>query len=257
MTPRSRSNCDFTSGNRVLKLLGSASSTNVPIAPLSLTPTISSMAENGEICAICLNAIRKDEDNVYKSNNCAHEFHEECIYRWRKEQDICPLCRGPLSEKPRATGLAQYIRRVNLGMVIFRILPTENQSPLRTRQKIANVILTPFGLAWVILIITILFVLEVTCISLSLPVLFVVFMCEICRECSINCSSICYVIDELIPLIVVGVIFVLYAFLWHTLLMIGIALIFCFKVCLCKKRWKDAFPYITRRTLSETFPYLL
>ena len=36
-----------------------------------------------------------EEDNIYKTR-CHHYFHEKCLFRWRKYQNICPICKKPL-----------------------------------------------------------------------------------------------------------------------------------------------------------------
>ena len=45
-----------------------------------------------QYCSICLNSIKKKEEDT-KKTNCNHLFHTECISRWLKIKSSCPLCR--------------------------------------------------------------------------------------------------------------------------------------------------------------------
>jgi len=222
-----------------------------------LTPRQCSMAESGEICAICLNNFASEWGDVHTIKKCKHQFHEECIHRWKKEQERCPLCRGPLVDELRVIQLLEKIRRMNLRMAIFRFLPLENENPLSTIEKATNIILSPFGLAWVALTIPLLMTLEIICISLSLLVFLLLFSGVVCSDCLTNCYEIFSMLDIFITLMIVGIMFLPYAIILHILLMIWIAINFCLLVLRFERRWQDAFLHITRRTIFESFYYLL
>jgi len=139
-------------------------------SPLSITQR--SMAESGEICAICLSDIRAEDGNVYVINSCMHKFHEHCIRRWRMERATCPLCREALSEEQGVTEVSGQSRSMNGVESILRLLPSENERPLSGREKITNIILSPFGIAYVALIIPLILVVEILCVSISAPFFF-------------------------------------------------------------------------------------
>ena len=40
-------------------------------------------------CSICLDIIK----NKYSKTFCNHIFHNECIYKWLRKKDTCPICR--------------------------------------------------------------------------------------------------------------------------------------------------------------------
>ena len=56
--------------------------------------------DNGEIeypsCTICLMEVAKDEDTILVP--CGHMYHEECIIKWFKLNNKCPVCRFELTE---------------------------------------------------------------------------------------------------------------------------------------------------------------
>jgi hypothetical protein len=43
------------------------------------------------ICPICYNDIKKDGLTI---SNCFHKFHRNCIYKWIKYKENCPICRN-------------------------------------------------------------------------------------------------------------------------------------------------------------------
>lgn len=221
-----------------------------------LTSTHFSLAESGEICAICLNDFTSEWGDVYTIRTCKHQFHWECIHRWKKEQESCPLCRGPLVKELRVIWLLQKLRLTDFRR-IFEFLPPENESPLSTIEKTTNFILAPLGIAWVVLIIPLLLVLEIVCISLSLLVFFLFFSAVACCDCLTNSYELFRKVDIFITVMIVALMFLPYAFILHILLMIGIALNFSFQVLKLEKRWQDAFLHIARRTIFESFYYLL
>ena len=50
-----------------------------------------------EECPICLEPMV-----VGRVLHCNHIFHERCIHSWKKLNDSCPICRGPI-DPPRRT----------------------------------------------------------------------------------------------------------------------------------------------------------
>lgn len=140
---------------------------------------------------------------------------------------------------------------------IFGFLPPENESPLTSIEKTTNFILAPLGIAWVVLIIPLLLVLEIVCISLSVLVLFLFFSAVVCCDCLTNSYEIFRKVDIFITVMIVVIMFLPYALILHILLMLGIAMNFSLQVFKCEKRWREAFLEITRRTIFESFYYLL
>jgi len=215
------------------------------------------MAESGEICAICLSDFGSECGDVLTINRCKHQFHKECIHRWKKEQEICPLCRGPLVKELRVIKLLEKIRRMDIRRIILEFLPLENECPLSTMEKTTSIILSPFGLALVVVTIPLFMVLEIICICISFLVFFLLFSAVVCSDCLTNCTEVFSMIDIFLTLMMLGIMFLPFAVILHILLVLWIAINFCILVFTFKKRWKDAFLHITRRTICESFYYLL
>ena len=38
---------------------------------------------------------------IKKLLNCNHDFHANCVNRWLRSNDTCPLCRAPQREEER------------------------------------------------------------------------------------------------------------------------------------------------------------
>ena len=58
-------------------------------------------------CSICMEMIDRTEK---KTLNCNHDFHTECVNRWLRSNDTCPLCRAPqrVREPERQTISSRY-----------------------------------------------------------------------------------------------------------------------------------------------------
>ena len=58
--------------------------------------------EDGEECAICLDVLRQPQ-----TMPCSHQFCRECVAHMRQhgvgEEQVCPLCRGPMPDVERMT----------------------------------------------------------------------------------------------------------------------------------------------------------
>lgn len=219
-------------------------------SPLSITQR--SLAESGEICAICLNDIRAEEGNVYIINSCMHKFHEDCIRRWKMEQATCPLCREALSEEEGATEVLEQSSPTNIVTNILRLLPAENERPLSDREKITNIVLSPFGIVYIVMVIPLILVLEILYASLSSPVFFLLHLADICFD---NSSGICYRLNDSVHFMFLCIMLLPYAvlvFIGQICMLMEISTTFCFNVFICKKRWRDAFPNIIRRIILET-----
>ena len=61
-------------------------------------------------CLICFNDYANGEDITFLPCDPKHHFHNQCISQWLKTNNICPVCRSPIT-------LAS-LRRVNLSEVL-------------------------------------------------------------------------------------------------------------------------------------------
>jgi hypothetical protein len=48
-------------------------------------------------CPICLQKYKSAD--IIKEFPCKHIFHKNCIFRWLKSSNICPICKHDLSEE--------------------------------------------------------------------------------------------------------------------------------------------------------------
>ncbi|KAF5183736.1 hypothetical protein FRX31_026676 [Thalictrum thalictroides] len=55
--------------------------------------------DSGEVCAICLNNMKEDEEA--RTLGCNHSFHIDCISKWVERQTTCPLCRFDMCSRKR------------------------------------------------------------------------------------------------------------------------------------------------------------
>ncbi len=52
-------------------------------------------------CAICLKEFDTGE-KLYQIPNCGHTFHENCLRKWFRQLQICPMCRGNIIKMPNS-----------------------------------------------------------------------------------------------------------------------------------------------------------
>lgn len=69
---------------------------------LKSIPVLSSGAEKGTECAVCLSEIARGE-KFRMLPNCRHWFHVDCIDTWFQSHATCPVCRNPLSSDTKQT----------------------------------------------------------------------------------------------------------------------------------------------------------
>jgi len=240
-----------SSSNVMLQLQKVLSSLKLASLHSSLGLYKQARVKSGELCPICLSDIASEDGNVYNISGCSHKFHEECISRWKKEQARCPLCRGHLSDEGGEIAVEQQVHSLGGTWDIFLNLLHENQNPLIVREKISNILLAPFGLAWTLAVIALLLLFEVLCLCIFSPVVLVQVIFELCREhlshrdCSKTLAVVAYTILVAVCLILPALAFLTVQLPFFTVN----ALDFCFQVFRCHKRWKDAFPYIANRTV--------
>lgn len=64
---------------------------DVPPLP-SVTLTQEHLRDDNQ-CPICLDIMTPGSQGIVL--NCNHVFHEECLNRWRRNSNTCPVCRAP------------------------------------------------------------------------------------------------------------------------------------------------------------------
>lgn len=47
-------------------------------------------------CMICLDLIKSDVINDFIVLKCLHQYHQECLEKWRYKSNSCPLCKHPI-----------------------------------------------------------------------------------------------------------------------------------------------------------------
>ena len=93
---------------------------------------VSSQADVGDKCVICLDLLSEESICTLP---CAHSFHQKCVAELRKlgVQQVCPLCRVPLSPGPEKLfedAIRRYVmvrRQVERGCASWSALPASAQ----------------------------------------------------------------------------------------------------------------------------------
>ena len=62
--------------------------------PVSKIKDISKLTEEKKKCCICLENFKKNDETMILP--CIHIFHSDCIKKWMKRQDICPICKNKI-----------------------------------------------------------------------------------------------------------------------------------------------------------------
>lgn len=60
------------------------------------------LIEINESCVICTEDFSPDEDVLLLS--CSHAYHRDCIRKWFREQNVCPICRKVIWESDDRPG---------------------------------------------------------------------------------------------------------------------------------------------------------
>ena len=58
---------------------------------------INKLAEDKRKCTICLEDYKNNDDSIILP--CIHIFHSECIRKWMKKKNICPICKSKINSK--------------------------------------------------------------------------------------------------------------------------------------------------------------
>ena len=62
--------------------------------PKSRIKDISKLTEDKKKCCICLENFKVNDETI--NLPCIHIFHSNCIKKWMKRQDICPICKNKI-----------------------------------------------------------------------------------------------------------------------------------------------------------------
>jgi len=232
---------------RLCSVVSMASST---ISRSALTPSQRLRAESGELCAICLDDSINEEWELYTIANCSHRFHDKCIRRWKKEEATCPLCRGPLPEELGVTGSKKQYESSDMILRILDWLHLGNENVVTQRDKITNFFLTPLGLAWSLLMIPLLLIIEILGLFLISPVALTVLITQTCNESFNHCFELLFQLSviiffTLICIVLLGIII----FTLQIPFLVYILISFCFEVFRCKRKWQDAHSYVIRELI--------
>ncbi|EYU41051.1 hypothetical protein MIMGU_mgv1a024926mg [Erythranthe guttata] len=49
--------------------------------------------EEREVCAVCLDALCQKNNNIGVLE-CKHEYHSDCIKKWLRVKNFCPMCKS-------------------------------------------------------------------------------------------------------------------------------------------------------------------
>ena len=62
--------------------------------PVSKIKNINDLSENKKKCLICLDEFKNGQKSIVLP--CTHLFHSECIKKWMKKENFCPLCKNKI-----------------------------------------------------------------------------------------------------------------------------------------------------------------
>ena len=62
--------------------------------PVSKIKNINDLSENKKKCLICLDEFKNGQKTI--ALPCTHIFHSECIKKWMKKENFCPLCKNKI-----------------------------------------------------------------------------------------------------------------------------------------------------------------
>jgi len=192
-------------------------------------------------CSICLEEMDEEEGNLFTIPKCSHTYHKDCIARWKRQSQKCPICRGVLPEE--------------IGPTLSRLqnLPEEQVFPDMTWCAIlGNVIFGVLGIVYPLLLVVLIAVLE--CAFLGIFIFLTFFIANyliFAEEDEPICSSLTVVIIlcMIFPIIICGLVAAFFAQIFY---MFYRMLIFYGKVFMCKIRWSAAFSFIIKRTITVT-----
>jgi len=220
------------------------------ISRSALTPSQRSRVESGELCAICLDDSINEKWELYTIANCSHRFHDKCLRRWKKEEATCPLCRGPLPEELGVTGSKKQYEYSDLIQRILDWLPLENENVVTQRDKITNFFLTPLGLAWSLLMIPLLLIIETLGLFLISPVALTILIAETCNESFNHYFELLFQLSVIIFLTLICIVLLgIIIFTLQVPFLVYILISFCFEVFRCKRKWQDVHSYVVRKLI--------
>jgi len=234
----------------IQKLGSVASLASSTISRSALTPSQRLRAESGELCAICLDYSINEEQELYTIANCSHTFHDTCIRRWKEEEATCPLCRGPLPEELGITGSIKQDEFSDMIQRILDWLTLENENVITRRDKITNFFLTPVGLAWSLLMIPLLLIIETLCLFLISPVALTILTAQTCNESFNHCFELLFRLGLIIFLTLICIVLLgIIIFTLQIPFLFYIVISFCFEVFRCKRKWQDSHFYTVRKLI--------
>ena len=63
--------------------------------PISIIKNINNLSEDKKKCLICLDEFKNGQKSI--ALPCIHIFHSECIKKWMKTENFCPLCKSQIT----------------------------------------------------------------------------------------------------------------------------------------------------------------
>ena len=70
---------------------------NIKSYPISKIKDINKLDEEKRKCLICLEYFKNNDDSI--GLPCIHIFHSECIKKWMRQRNSCPICKSKIIEK--------------------------------------------------------------------------------------------------------------------------------------------------------------